>query len=217
VDASAEADVMRFSRGTLWVAALSVMLAAAGAAQAAPAPSVFPLTVGAEWVRVNDDGTESTSRVVGTKTVGAHQCVVVERKVTERGRERTFRTCYRATASEILVLETTNPRGDVVALNPPRVALKLPPRAGLSWAWSPTEARFPLKVAEQWIGEETVRVKAGTFRAWKLRSITTGEDTEITAYTWYALGVGAVRSERKGHRGDRQVSGWSELVRYKIP
>jgi hypothetical protein len=205
------------SRAVLWVAALSVTLPAAGAARAGPASSLFPLPIGAEWVRVNDDGAESTSRVVGTKVIKERQCVVVERRATERGRERTFRTCYLVTASEVLVLETTNPRGASVILNPPRIAMRLPPRAGLSWSWTPVDAPFALKVAEKWIGEETVRVRAGTFRAWKLQSITTGEDSEITTYTWYAPGVGAVRSERKGHRGDRQISGWSELVRYRIP
>ncbi|MDR7545060.1 MAG: hypothetical protein QN120_12515 [Armatimonadota bacterium] len=206
-----------FSRAALCVVALSVILAAGGAARAGPAPSLFPLPVGAEWVRVNDDGTESISRVVGTKMIKERRCTVVERRTTGRERERTTRTCYLVTASDVLVLETTNPRGELVVLNPPRVALRLPPRAGLSWSWSPADVPFAFKVAEKWIGEETVRVKAGTFRAWKLQSITTGEDSEITAFTWYAPGVGAVRTERKGHRGDRQISGWSELVRYKIP
>jgi hypothetical protein len=40
---------------------------------------------------------------------------------------------------------------------------------------------------------------------------------DIKAYTWYVPGIGAVRSERKGYRGDRKISGWTELVNYKIP
>ncbi|OFX28398.1 MAG: hypothetical protein A2Z07_12750 [Armatimonadetes bacterium RBG_16_67_12] len=121
------------------------------------------------------------------------------------------------TATEVLVLETTTPRGDQTVLNPPRPALKLPPRTGQTWSWSPADSAFELKITEKWVGEETIKVKAGTFKAWKLQTVTTGEDSEITGLTWYALGVGVVRTERKGHRGDRQISGWTELVSYKIP
>ena len=189
----------------------------AGPAGSGPAPSIFPLVVGATWVRKNDDGTEATSRVVGPKTVGTTRCVVIERKAVERGRERIARTCFLATATEVLVIETTTPRGDLTVLNPPRPALKLPPRAGQTWSWSPADSAFELKIAEKWIGQETIKVSAGTFRAWKLQTIATGEDSEITSLTWYAPDVGVVRSERKGHRGDRPISGWSELVSYKTP
>ena len=196
---------------------LAVMTPAPGPATAGPSPSLFPLVVGATWARVSDDGVTSTSRVVGPKTVGTRQCVVIERKATERGRERVFRTCFLVTAMEVLVLETTTPRGDQTVLNPPRPALKLPPRTGQTWSWSPADSAFELKITEKWVGEETIKVKAGTFKAWKLQTVTTGEDSEITGLTWYALGVGVVRTERKGHRGDRQISGWTELVSYKIP
>lgn len=195
----------------------AVMMPAGSPATAAPAPSLFPLVAGATWTRVNEDGVQSVSRVVGPKTVGTRQCIVVERKAVERGRERLFRTCYLATAAEVLVLEATTPRGNETVLNPPRPALKLPPRAGQTWSWSPVDSPFELKITEKWIGEETIRVKAGSFRAWKLQTVTTGEDSEITTLTWYAPGVGVVRSERKGYRGDRQISGWTELVSYRIP
>ena len=113
---------------------LAVMTPAPGPATAGPSPSLFPLVVGATWARVSDDGVTSTSRVVGPKTVGTRQCVVIERKATERGRERVFRTCFLVTATEVLVLETTTPRGDQTVLNPPRPALKLPPRTGQMWS-----------------------------------------------------------------------------------
>jgi hypothetical protein len=198
------------------IASLAVLVLVVPAA-AAPAPSLFPLVVGAQWVRVSDDGVQATTRVTGPKTVGTRQCMVVERKAVERGRERITRTCYLATASEVLILEFTNPRGDTRVSNPPRAIMKLPPRAGQTWSWSPADSAFALKITEKWIGEETIKVKAGTYRAWKLQTVTSGEDSEITTLTWYAPGVGVVRTERKGHRGDQQVSGWSELVSYKAP
>jgi hypothetical protein len=209
--------MMLMSRVLALTVLLAAMLPAPGPVTAGPAPSLFPLVVGATWTRINEDGETSTSRVVGPKTVGTRQCMVIERKATEQGRERIFRTCFLATATEVLVLETTTPRGSQTVLNPPRPALKLPPRAGQTWSWSPADSAFELKITEKWIGEETIKVRAGTFKAWKLQTVTTGEDSEITALTWYAPGVGVVRTERKGYRGDRQISGWNELVSYKIP
>ncbi|MBI3998450.1 MAG: hypothetical protein HY355_05400 [Armatimonadetes bacterium] len=196
---------------------LAVALPDLGAAPG-PAPSLFPLVPGAAWTRKNEDGRESTSRVTGPKVVGTTRCTVVERKfVDERGRERVERTCYLVSAAEILVIETTNLRGELTVLKPPRALMKLPARAGQTWAWSPEDSAFDLKITSKWVGEESIKVPSGTFRAWKLQTVTAGEDFEVTVLTWYAPGVGAVRSERKGRRGDRQISGWSELISYKIP
>ena len=201
----------------LALAALAIAAPPIAPVVAAPAPSLFPLVVGATWVRKNDDGSEATSRVTGSKTVGTRQCVVIERKAVERGRERTERTCYVATAAEVLVVEFTNQRGELSLSNPPRPVLKLPPRVGQAWSWSPADSAFDLKITSKWVGEESIKVTAGTFKAWKLQTVTTGEETEITSFTWYAPGVGVVRNDRKGHRGDRQISGWTELISYKIP
>lgn len=204
-------------RACLLLVVLAVAVPSPGPVSAGPAPSLFPLVTGAVWVRKNDDGVEATSRVIGPKTVGTTRCTVVERKAGERGRERISQTCYLVTASEVLIIESPAPRGELAVLKPPRAALKLPPRAGQTWSWSPDDSAFELKITEKWIGEETIKVAAGTYRAWKLQTITTGENSEITAYTWYAPGVGVVRNERKGRRGDRQISGWTELLSYKAP
>lgn len=204
-------------RACLVLIALAVAVPPLGPASAGPAPSLFPLVTGASWVRKNDDGVESTSRVIGPKTVGTTRCTVVERKAVERGRERLERTCYLVTASEILVIEMTNFRGELSVVKPPRPLMKLPPRVGQTWSWSPEDSVFDLKITAKWVGEESIKVGTGTYRAWKLQTVTTGEETEITGLSWYAPGVGLVRNERKGHRGDRQISGWTELVSYKAP
>lgn len=208
--------------GTAYRALLVVLMVAVAAPPVAqvvagPVPSLFPLVTGATWTRKTDEGTDSVTKVVGPKTVGTVRCIATERKAVERGRERIDRTCYQVTATEVLIIEWTSPRGGLQVSNPPRPLMKLPPRAGQTWSWSPADSAFELKITSKWIGEETVKVPAGTYKAWKLQTVTTGEDTEITAFTWYAPGVGAVRSERKGFRGDRQISGWSELVSYKAP
>ena len=205
-------------RVSLVVVVLALIAPVAGPVAAGPAaPSLFPLAVNAEWTRKNDDGTASISKVTGPKTVGSVRCMVIERKFTQQGRERTERNCYLATATEILVIETTNFRGDLTTLKPPRALLKLPPKAGQVWSWAPEESTFEVKLASKWVAEETIKVGTTQYKAWKLETITTGEDMEIKAYTWYTPGIGAVRSERKGYRGDRKINGWTELVNYKIP
>ncbi len=206
-----------FSRACLVLMVLLLSVPAIVPAAAGPAPSLFPLSSGAVWTRKDDTGTESTSRITGPKTVGTRQCVVIERKAVERGRERIDQNCYLATAGEILILETTNLRGNLSILNPPRPLLKLPPKAGQTWSWSPSDPLFEVKIASKWVGGETIKVAAGTFKAWKLQAVTSSEASEVTSLTWYAPGVGVVRSEREGHRGDRQFSGWTELVSYKLP
>ncbi len=205
-------------RASLVLLALALAVPVAAPVTAGPsAPSLFPLVLNAEWTRKNDDGNVSTSKVTGPKTIGTVRCMVIERKFTDRGRERVERNCYLATASEIIVIETTNQRGDLQTLKPPRPLLKVPPRAGQTWTWSPEESAFDLKIPSKWIAEETINVGAARYKAWKLESTTIGEELEIKSYTWYAPGVGAVRNERSGHRGNRKISGWTELVSYKIP
>ena len=207
----------RILRSGLLLLVLVVAAPPASSASAGPAPSLFPLVTGAVWVRKSEDGVEATTRVVGPKTVGTTRCIATERKAVERGRERIDRTCFNVTSSEVIVIEITTIRGELAVLNPPRPAIKLPPRVGQTWSWSPADSAFELKITSKWTGEETIKVPAGTYKAWKLQTTTTGEDSEITSYTWYAPGVGVVRNERKGHRGDRQISGWSELISYKAP
>jgi hypothetical protein len=205
-------------RASLVLLLLALVVPVAGPVSAAPAaPSLFPLILNAEWTRKNDDGTTSVSKVTGAKTVGNVRCIVIERKFTLQGRERVERNCYLATATEITVIETTNFRGDPTTLKPPRALLKFPPKAGQTWSWAPEESTLEVKLTSKWVGEETIKVGTVQYKAWKLETITAGEDMEIKAYTWYAPGIGAVRGERKGYRGDRKISGWTELVSVKIP
>lgn len=204
-------------RACLLLVVLAVAIPPPGPVSAGPAPSLFPLVTGAVWVRKNNDGVEATSRVIGPKTVGTTRCTVVERKAVERGRERLERTCYLVTASEILVIEMTNFRGELSVLKPPRPLMKLPPRAAQTWSWSPDDSAFDLKITSKWIGEESIKVGTATYRAWKIQTVTTGEETEVTGFSWYSAGVGVVRNERKGRRGDRQISGRTELLSYKAP
>lgn len=183
---------------------------------AAPAQSYFPLVQGATWVRRGDDGAQVTARVVGPKTVGSVRCTVIETKSVRPDRERITRNCYVSSTRDVLLIEA-EAAGRAAVLNPPRPVMLLPATQGKTWTWSPKNAPVELNWADQWIGEETARVPAGTFRAWKLKSVMKRGDATFILETWYALGVGIVKIEREVTRPGMDQEGKSELVSYKIP
>lgn len=176
--------------------------------------SYFPLVPGARWERRAGDGGRILVEVAGRRSMRGAACTVLRTTTVRAGRERIAGACYEATPSEIRVLETES-GGRWSRVDPPRTLLRLPPAAGTAWSW--TARRGGTVVRDEWVGEETVRVAAGTFRAWKVRTVTTRGDLTITLLTWYAPGVGIVKIERQERRPGMAREGDSELVRYAVP
>lgn len=200
---------------TLGLLLLVVVLSPA-AGPAAPVASYFPLAPGATWVRKADDGGEIRATVTRQKFAGAVRCTVIETKTVRDGRERVTRICYQATATYVRAIETEF-AGRFIIVDPARTVLLLPPQAGKTWSWTPRDSPVPATVTEEWMREESVKVAAGTFKAWKVRTLTKRGDVTVTLFTWYAPGVGIVKIEREEQRGQLQREGGSELVSYKIP
>jgi hypothetical protein len=113
---------------------------------------------------------------------------------------------------------------------------------GMQWQYSlsldgsvvmPDNPQAPAKgtysVVIQEMGKETVIVPAGTFDAVKIQSTSTvdivsvfaGADTPInfsgTTITWYAPGVGYVKSVENGGFGGEAFSTTTELQSYSTP
>lgn len=191
------------------VALLTVPLAAA------PSVSYFPLPVGATWARRADDGVEIAARVTETKTVGTTQCSVLETRTGRGIGGGVIRVCYEQTADAVHAVETRG-LGITLKLEPPRPVLQFPPQAGRSWSWTPTNVPLSMTVTDTWLQEETLRVPAGTFMAWKLQSVSKRGSATVTLYTWYAAGVGIVKVVRE-ENGVRDPEGSSELVSYRLP
>lgn len=200
---------------TLGLLLLVVVLSPA-AGPAAPVASYFPLAPGATWVRKAEDGAEIRATVTRQKFAGSVRCTVIETKTVRAGRERVSRICYEATATSVRAIETEF-AGRFIIVDPPRTVLLLPPQAGKTWSWIPRDSPVPATVTEEWMREESVRVTAGTFKAWKVRTVTKRGDVTVTLFTWYAPGVGIVKIEREEQRGQLQREGSSQLVSYKIP
>jgi hypothetical protein len=195
----------------LFAVVISVLIAAPLAA--APQESYFPLPAGAIWIRRTDDGAEVTVKVLGTKTVGASGCAVLETRTA--GRLGAVRVCYEQTADGVRALESQG-LGITLVLDPPRPILMFPPQAGKSWSWTPKNVPFSMTVTDTWLNEEPVRVPAGSFTAWKLQSVAKRGRTTATVTTWYAPGVGTVKVVRE-ENGERDREGSSELVSYRLP
>ncbi len=192
----------------------TVVALISGAVYAA-APSYFPLTPGATWVRRGGDGTQITADVTGTSVVGAAGCTIVETVSVRSGQKRVSRSCYRVTAGAVLLVET-EAGGRTTVLDPPRPVLILPPVPGKAWVWTPKNPPGELERSE-WLGAETVHVPAGTFQTWKLQTTTKRGILTLTLATWYAPGVGIVKIQREISGQGRQAEGSSDLVSYRIP
>lgn len=185
-------------------------------APAATPSSYFPLVPGATWTRKAEDGAVITARVTETKSVGKVQCTVIETRTVRENRERTTRICYQVADNGIFVLETAvGPRTTV--LTPPRPFALLPPAAGTTWSWRTKGPNVDIIVADRWVREETVRVSAGTFRAWKMESVTRRGSLTLRVVTWFAPGVGIVKIAREARGEGQEQEGSSELISYKIP
>jgi hypothetical protein len=182
---------------------------------AAPPASYFPLPVGATWTRRADDGVEVTARVTETKTVGSAECTVLETRTGRGLGGGVVRVCYEQSAEAVHALETRG-LGITLRLEPPRPVLQFPPQAGKSWSWTPKNLPLSMTVTDTWLQEESVRVPAGTFTAWKLQSVSKRGSATATLYTWYAMGVGIVKVVRE-ENGVRDPEGSSELIRYQVP
>jgi hypothetical protein len=167
-------------------------------------------------VRKAGDGGEIRATVTRQKFAGAVRCTVIETKTVRDGRERVSRICYQATATDVRAIETEF-AGRFIIVDPPRTVLLLPPQAGKTWSWIPRDSPVPATVTEEWIREESVKVAAGTFKAWKVRTVTKRGDVTVTLFTWYAPDVGIVKIEREEQRGQLQREGSSQLVSYTIP
>lgn len=201
----------------IFLAAALLAAALCSPLPAASAPSYFPLVPGSSWARRTFNGTLLTARVAGTKKVGAVRCTVVETKAVRRSAETVSRVCYEATPTAVRVIENES-GGRSYVFQPPRTMLILPPRAGRSWSWSPQGDDAGLTSTDQWVGEESVTVPAGTFKAWKLKTVTKRGSDTVTAITWYAPGVGVVRTARQEIRaGGKPREDGSGLVNYTIP
>lgn len=184
------------ARTALASASLLLILATLGVAQKAGAPArdYFPLKVGDSWTYRNDeDESEFTVKVLGEEKQSDGTILYqVERLAGVR-----IHSWYAKAQGWVLVEREANPEqeGINVKHDPARKFLKNPLVAGEKWRWSGKGMTgadvLEISTVE---GPQVVTTPAGRFRAMKVVSKVTDGDAAMTRTTWYAPGVGLVKT-----------------------
>lgn len=189
-------------------------LATGSFAQRRKAPAArdyFPMRVGDSWTyRMVEGEAEYTLEVMSAeKQANGTTLYLLARNADEEIR------WLSKTDGWVLLHRETYPRqeGMEVRYETPRQFLKNPLLPGAAWNWK-GKGLMQSEVTEtnRVIGPETVRVPAGTFRAMKVISHVSDQDSAVTKTYWYADGVGLVKWMTEGG----QIKyGW-ELVDYSF-
>jgi hypothetical protein len=184
------------ARRPLAAAALLLLLAAVGLAQKSATPSgdYFPLRVGDSWTYRNDeDESEFTVKVLGEEKQADGRVVYqVEKLAGAR-----IHSWYAKTPGWVLVLREANPEQEGISVKhePARQFLKNPLAAGAKWTWKGKGMTGDdMLEINTVVGPESVTTPAGRFRAMKVTSKVTEGDAAVTRTTWYAPGVGLVKT-----------------------
>ena len=194
--------------------AFTVFLLTIGAAaqkSEAPAPDYFPLRVGDSWsYRSTEGDTEHSIKVLSEEKQadGTTRCLV------EKLAGAKVLTVFSKSGGWVLMHSERYPEheGLEAIYEPAKQYLQNPLIAGGKWAWKGKDhTQTDLDENHQVAGLEDVTVRSGKFRAMKVVSKIIGA-APMTRTSWYADGVGLVKSETDGG----QVKyGW-ELADYSF-
>jgi len=173
-----------------------VFLTAGASAQKseAPAADYFPLRVGDSWTyRMADGGTEYSLKVIGEKkqTDGT-----VRFQVEKLAGAKVLLSFSKKDGWVLLHSETYSEHEGLEAkYEPAKQYLKNPLVAGAQWGWQGTDyTQTEMQEDNQVTGPEEVTVPAGKFQAMKVVSKVAGTSAPLTRTSWYAPGVGMVKS-----------------------
>lgn len=195
--------------------ALTILLASGGAAAEKSKPTAgdyFPLRVGDSWSYRNASGDgEYRLRVV----LDEQQPDGSTRYLVEMQSGVLVHSWFSKDSAWVLIHAERYPEHDglEVKYEPAKQYLQNPLIAGSKWAWKGHDyTQTERNENNQVVGLETVTVPAGKFRAMKVVSKIDGAATPMTKTSWYADGVGLVKSKTEG--GEIKY-GW-ELVDYSF-
>ncbi len=171
----------------------------------------FPLRVNDSWTyRNTEEGGYSFKVLSEEPQPGASNRYVVEFLSGVR-----INKVFSKTAGWVLFHGESYPEheGLKATYEPPKQYLPNPLVAGQKWEWSgkdPTQTEH--RESSRAVGFENITVPAGKFRAMKVISQITGGAIPMTRASWYAPGVGLVKSATEGG----QIKYGSELTDYSF-
>lgn len=183
--------------GTLPTITLTLFLLAMSAVaqkSEAPVADYFPLRVGDSWIyRSTSGGTEYSQKVIGEEK----QADGTIRYLVEKLAGAKVRTLFSKAGGWVLMHSERYPEheGLKAEYEPARQYLKNPLVAGSKWDWKGKDyTNTDLEEDNQVAGPEDVTVPAGKFRAMKVVTKVAGTTTPLTRTSWYADGVGLIKS-----------------------
>jgi hypothetical protein len=179
--------------------------------KAGPAADYFPLRVGDSWTYRNTEEGGYTLKVLSEEP---HEGGTV-RFVVEMLSGVKVNNTYSKANGWVLFHGETYPEheGLQATYDPPKQLLPNPLVVGQKWEWTgkdPTQMEH--HESHRVVGVETVTVPAGKFRAMKVVSEITGASAPLIRTSWYAEGVGLVKTTNVGG----QIKYGSELTDYSF-
>jgi len=201
------------ARGICALAIASLFLQSAVAKKPAPKASAdyFPLRVGDSWTYRNLEEGGYTLKVLNEEP---HEAGTVRYIVELLSGVKVRKVYSKANGWVLLHGESyTEHEGLQATYDPPGRLLPNPIVAGQKWEWTgkdPTQVEY--RESSRAVGMETVTVPAGKFRAMKVVTETAGGAAPKTTTSWYADGVGLVKTLSVGG----QIKYGSELTDYSF-
>jgi hypothetical protein len=176
-----------------------------------PTADYFPLRVGDSWTYRNIEEGGYTLKVLSEEP---HEGGTV-RFVVELLSGVKVNNTYSKANGWVLFHGETYPEheGLQATYDPPKQLLPNPLVVGQKWEWSgkdPTQVEH--RETNRVVGVESVTVPAGKFRAMKVVSEITGASVPLIRTSWYAEGVGLVKTTNVGG----QIKYGSELTDYSF-
>lgn len=160
----------------------------------APAPDHFPLRVGDSWTyRHTSGGAEFSLKVLGEEK----QADGTIRYEVEKLAGAKVLTVYSKAGGWVLIHLERYPEHEGLEMKyePARQYLKNPLVADAQWGWTGKDyTQTDLEEDSQVTGPEDVTVAAGKFKAMKVVTKVAGASAPLTRTSWYADGVGLVKS-----------------------
>lgn len=201
---------------TLTTVLLAILALGSSGMAAKPKPAkieadYFPLRVGDFWTYRNNEAGEYTLNVLGEEPQKGGPA----RYVVELRSGVVIRHVFSKAGGWVLFHSESylEHEGLDATYEPPKQYLPNPLVAGQKWEWSgkdPTQMEH--HESSRVVGFENVTVAAGKFRAMKVVSEVSGGAAPITKTSWYADGVGLVKSTTEGG----QIKYGSELTDYSF-
>jgi hypothetical protein len=171
----------------------------------------FPLRVGDTWTYRNSEEGGYTWKVLSEEP---HEGGTIRYVVEFLSGVRTNKVFSKENGWVLFHAESyPEHEGLHITYEPPGRYLPNPLVAGQKWEWSgkdPTQVEHHER--SRVIGPETVTVAAGKFQAMKVESEITGGSIPMTRTSWYANGVGLVKTSTVGG----QIKYGSELTDYSF-